>query len=207
MSVVLILLSLVALFAGIFGWLWLCAGVRGSGWRRVLGIAALQVSGLCLAYGVLRGQPMAGVFRALFPPLALADVAGLVEYPQLLAALVWPVAPWAVAVLVVALALRPLRLWAPGLALLAALVGGVVLGDQVSVKAMCLAAVGRGFEQVQRTGFAESLARGREVPGALHGFAEVGGQRLGWSYRRMDWYVVPKDSVVVVPETAVTCPG
>lgn len=205
MTVALILLSLAALCFGIFGWLWLCAGFRRGGVRGGLGLAALQVSGLCLAYGVLRGQPMAGLFMASFPPLAAVVPVELAPFSRLISVLGWQVAPWAAAVLLVALALRPLRVWAPGLTLLAALVGGALLGEQVSETAMCQAAARRGVDRFQRDGFAASLTKGREPPVTVHGFAETGGTRLGWSYRLMDWYELPADLGVIRPETSVIC--
>ena len=207
MTVALILLSLAALCLGTFGWLWLCAGFRRGGLRGALGVAALQVSGLCLVYGILRGQPMAGLYTATFPPLAVVELVSLAQFPQLLADLAGKVAPYAAAVLVGCLALRPLRVWAPGLGVLAAMIAVVVLGDQVSRDAMCQAAARHGLTSFQRSGFAWSLSAGQETAGTVHGFGEVGGRRLGWSYRAMDWFELPKDSVIVVPETPVTCAG
>lgn len=207
MSVALILLSLAALCLGIFGWLWLCAGFRRGGWRGALGIAALQLSGLCLVYGILRGQPMAGLYTATFPPLAVAELVSLAQFPGLLGELAWKVAPYAVVVLVGCLALRFLRVWAAGLAVLAAMIAVVGLGDQVSREAMCEAAARHGLTSFQRSGFAWSLSAGQETAGGVHGFANVAGRRLGWSYRAMDWFELPKDSVIVVPEMPVACAG
>lgn len=207
MTVGLILLSLAALCLGIFGWLWLCAGFRRGGLRGAFGTAALQVSGLCLVYGILRGQPMAGLFTAAFPPLAVAELVALSQFPRLLGELAWQVAPYAAVVLVACLALRSMRVWAPGLAVLAAMIAAVVLGEQVSRDAMCQAATRHGLTSFQRNGFAWGLSAGQEMAGAVHGFGDVGGRRLGWSYRGMDWYEVPRDSVIVAPETPVDCPG
>ena len=207
MSAVLILLSLAALCLGIFGWLWVCAGFRRGGWRGAAGIAALQVSGLSLAYGVMRGQPLTGLYMAMFPPLALAQGMAVTQFPALLTLLVRAVALWAAAaaVLVLALAIRPLRVWAPGLALASALVGGVVLGDRIVEDAMCQAAARRGINAFNRMGFAESLTRDWERPLTPHAMAETGAMRLGWSYRMMDWYELPAGGAISPPDLAVSC--
>ena len=207
MSMALILLSLAALCLAVFGWLWLCAGFRRTGARGALGVAAVQVSGLCLAYGVLRGQPLVGVYTASFPPLALIELASLAQFPGLLADLARLVVPWAAVVAVIGLVLRPLRVWAPGLTVLAAMIGVAVSGDRVSQSAMCQAAASRGIDQFQRNSFTWSLTESQGSQGALHGFAEADGQRLGWSYRSMDWYALPRDVIVTKPGTHSTCAG
>ena len=192
MAIGLILLSLAALCLGIFGWLWLCAGFRRGGVRGALGLAAVQVSGLCLAYGVLRGQPMIGLFTALFPPLIGPEVARLAAFQTVLGEVAIRAAPYAAAVGLVCLIVRPLRVWSAGLALFAALLAGVVLGEEVSKQAMCKAGARHGFTTFQRQGFGWSLANApSEFQVDVHGLAEVEGQRLGWSYRAMDWYSIP----------------
>jgi hypothetical protein len=206
-TVILILLSLAALCLGIFGWLWLCAGFRRGGLRGALGIAAVQISGLCLAYGVLRGMPMLGLFTAMFPPLALPHVLVLGEFPALIALVLGKVVILAGTVLGLALMLRPLRVWAPGLALLAALIGGAVMGDAGVERAMCEVGAKRGFTAFSRMGFADSMTADPASPATAHGEAEAQGQRFGWSYRLMDWYVLPEGVRTSAPPLAVTCSG
>lgn len=205
MTIVLILGSLALLCLGIFAWLWLCAGFRRGGWRGVAGIGALQISGLFLVYGILRGQPMAGLFMASFPPVGLVFVQEIWHFPALLRVLAGVVALWAAAVLLLSLAVRVVRVWAPGLALLTALVGAVVLGDHAIETAMCRAASERGIAAFTRMHFADSLTMGREHFIGPHALANVGMVRMGWSYRQMDWYVLPADVGGAVPETSVTC--
>jgi hypothetical protein len=196
MSVALILLSLAALFLGTFGWLWLCAGLRRDGWRGVVGRLAVQVSGLGLIYGFMRGQPMDGLFLAMFPPLGVIPLVQLVEFRAFASQVLWAAVPYAGAVLVVFLAVRQLRVWAIGAAGVALLVAGVILGDGISRAAMCEAAAARGLASFQRNGLMWSLANApQEFQFDLHARVEAGGQVLGWSYSTMDWYVVPDAAV------------
>ena len=205
MSIGLILLSLAVLFLGMSGWLWLCAGFRRGGLRGALGLAAVQVSGLCLACGILRGQPLAGLYTAAFPPLAAVQLVALAQPPGLLAALLWRGLPYAAAVLVAGLAVRRLRVWTPLLAGLALMIAAALSGDQVSKEAMCRAAAARGIHQFQRNSFASSLTAGPGTQGAVHALATAGERRLRWSYRLMDWYPLPDGVPVAIPETSVVC--
>ena len=187
-----LLLSVVGLFLGVFGWLWLCAGFRLGGWRGVAGTLALQVSGICLVYGLLRGRPMFGVFTAMFPPLAVVEVAAAGRYSIFLRALMWGVAPYAGVVLVLCLAHRPLRRWSLGITLLSALIAAEYVGDQISQTAMCTTAARRGFYRFDRTSFATSLTLAPQpLNFDIHAKAGVGGQTLSWTYSAMDWGVLP----------------
>lgn len=207
MSVALILLSLAALCLATFGWLWLCAGLRRDGWRGVVGRLAVQVSGLCLAYGLLRGQPTTALFTAMFPPLAVIPVVQLVPFGAFAAQVLVAAAPYAGAVLVVFLAVRQLRVWAIGAAGVALLVAGVILGDGISRVAMCEAAAAQGFASFQRNGLMWSLANApQEFQFDLHAKAEKDGQVLGWSYAGMGWYMVPDRAAPNVQSgTGFTC--
>jgi hypothetical protein len=106
---------------------------------------------------------------------------------------------------VASLAVRRLRVWTPLLAGLALMIAAVLSGDQVSHEAMCRAAAARGIQQFQRNSFTESLTAGPGTQGAVHAFATAGGQRLGWSYRLMDWYPLPDGAAVAMPQTSVVC--
>lgn len=206
MSVALIVLSLLALCLATFGWLWLCAGFRRGGLRGALGLVAVQVSGLCLAYGVVRGQPMVGLYTALFPVLIGPEIARLAAFQPLLSEIAIKAAPYAAVVGLVCLVVRPLRAWSAALALCTALLAAVILGDQVSSDAMCKAAAGQGFTTFQRHGFGWSLANApREFQTELHGIATVDGQRLGWSYRAMDWYAIAPEVTRVDGGMAFDC--
>jgi hypothetical protein len=209
MSVALILLSLAALCLGSFGWLWLCAGLRREGARGVAGRLAVQVSGLCLIYGLMRGQPMNGLFIAMFPPLAVIPVVQLVQFGEFAGQVLRSAAPYAGAVLVIFLAVRRLRVWAVGAAGVALLLAGVILGDGISRAAMCEAAAAQGFASFQRNGLMWSLANApREFQFDLHAKAEAGGQVLGWSYSAMGWYAVPDRAVRNVGSgERITCPA
>ena len=94
------LVGLALICLGIFGWLWLCARFRRGGWRGLVGTLALQASAICLVYGLLRGQPLMGLFTAMFPPLAVVEVVRAARYLPFLRDLVWGVAPYACVVLV-----------------------------------------------------------------------------------------------------------
>lgn len=207
MSVALIFLSLGAICLSIFGWLWLCAGFRSGGWRGIAGLAALQVSGFCLVYGLLRGQVMAGIFQAALPPLALVGPDSPLIFIQLIDRLIAPFALWGIVVLGLALALRPLRPFAPGLAVLAGMIGALWSADGISQKAMCAAAAARGFSQFQRYGFMAEMAGDHAGPGFVHALAQSGEKGFAWSYREMNWYELPAGLNVKSPDLAVRCKG
>jgi hypothetical protein len=189
-TVALILLSLAALCLGVFGWLWLAMGFRRGGWRGGLGMAALQLSGLCLLWGLLHGAPMVGLYKAVLPVLAVPDLVQLAGFRGFLAEVMWPALPWAAGVLALALAWRDTRPWAPGLAAAALMVGALVLGEGVSQRFMCAGAAEAGLIGLQRIPFAESLSR--NGPAGYHALArDSGGRAWGWSYRAMAWYALP----------------
>ncbi|MBI1170550.1 hypothetical protein GC209_04040 [bacterium] len=201
----LILAGLTLTCLGIFGWLWLCGGAGQAGWRGFVGKQAVQLSGVCLALGLVTGHPINGVFMASFPPLALGEVARARPFAPFLAEVAWHLAPFAGAALLVSLILPPLRVWSLGVTLLAALAASLWVGDQVSRDAMCRAALKRGFAGFERNSFAYSLAntRGDPVYDSPHAVARAAGQTLGWSYRDMDWFVLPRG--IAGSEPAFTC--
>lgn len=208
MGAALILAGLALTCLGIFGWLWLCGGVQNPGWRGLAGKLALQLSALCLIYGLIRGQPLNGVFLAMFPPLVLAEVAKARDFLPFLIQVAWRVAPYAAAALGVCLVVRPLRALAPGLTLCMALIVAVFVGDTVSQTTMCKAATKRGFTAFQRNAFDWSLANSpREWQWEIHARAVVDGQPLGWSYRELDWYAIPKGVSDGVSGPIFTCPS
>lgn len=193
---------------GIFGWLWLCAGFRYGGWRGVVGTIALQISAVCLVFGLLRGQPLVGLFTAMFPPLAVAELAQTRPFLPFLRLLAWGVFPYAGVVLVLCLAYRPLRAWSLGIAAGVGLAAALFVGEHISQTAMCAAAAKRGFEQFDRSSFASSVADApQRSQFEVHAKAEVSGQTLGWSYRAMDWYVIPPRALANVSGgEAYVCP-
>lgn len=194
MAIGLILLSLVALCLGVFGWLWLAGGALRDGWRGLAGAVALQISGLCLLWGLLAGQPLKGLYQAMFPPLAVVDLASLSGMRGFLALLLWQAAPYGLAALALALAWKPLRRWAPGIALSALMVAGLVLGEGSSRGLLCDSAAARGLRDVRAAGLSQSLAlRGETILRPLHGLAmATDGARWGWSYGLMDWFPLPE---------------
>ena len=157
MGIGLFLGGMVLICLGIFGWLWLCAGFRYGGVRGAMGIVALQVSAVCLVYGLLRGQPLVALFSAMFPPLAVPQLIYAGQFLPFLKLLAWGVAPYAGAVLVACLIHRPLQVWSVGLALMTALLAAPFVGDAIGQRAMCAAAKKRGFDRFDRITFASSL--------------------------------------------------
>lgn len=205
MGVGLILVGLALTCFGIFGWLWLCAGFRAGGWRGLAGHLALQLSAVALIYGVVRGQPINGVFLASFPPLALVNLAGFSNFSSFLGAVAWGVLPYAAVSLAVSLIWRPLRAWALGVTLAGSLVAAVFVGDRVSQAAMCQTAALHGVTSFQRNAFLTSLAETpRDIQITLH--AALPAQRLGWSYRAMDWYPIPVSVQGFDAGEAFSCP-
>lgn len=201
----LILLSLALTCFGIFGWLWLCAGFRAGGWRGVLALLALQLSAVALFYGFVRGQPINGVFLASFPPLALVNLAGFFEFSAFLSAVALGVLPYAVGILAVSLIWRPLRVWALAITAAGSLVAALFVGDGVSQAAMCKTAAVHGVTIFQRNAFLTSLAETpRDIKITLP--AALPAQRLGWSYRTMDWYPIPASVRAYDAGEVFSCP-
>lgn len=200
--------GMVLICLGIFGWLWLCAGFRYGGKRGAIGTLALQMSAVCLVYGLLRGQPLVALFTAMFPPLAVVQVIYARQFLPFLGLLAWGVAPYAGAALVACLMYRPLRVWSVGLALMTALVAAPFVGDGISQRAMCAAAKKRGFDRFDRTTFASSLTdTPQDLQLQVHAKAKASGQILAWSYRAMDWYVIPPSTAPdVTGGDSFTCP-
>ena len=205
MTLGLILGGLALTCLGVFGWFWLCAGFRTGGWRGALGHFALQLSALALVYGFVRGQPINGVFLASFPPLAMVDLLGFFNFSAFLVSVAWGVLPYGVAAFAVSLIWRPLRAWAFGVTLTSSLVASIFVGDSLSQGAMCQTAAWRGVTTFQRNTFLTSLAEApREVQFTLH--AALPDQRLGWSYRAMDWYPIPANVPAFDAGQTFSCP-
>ncbi len=127
-----LILGSVGLFVGISGWLLLCGGASKPGWRGVCGALALQISAVCLIYGVLRGSPDNGLFMALFPPLEVVELAQFGRYTRFMTLLAAGIAPYAVVVLVLCLAWRPLRRWSLVLTATAAMAAALFVGDHTN---------------------------------------------------------------------------
>lgn len=207
MGLALLLVGLVLICVFIFGWLWLCAGYRKGGWRGVVGKGALQLSAVCLIYGIVRGQPLNGLFFAVLPPLSWTEVAKARKFLPFLTVVAWRTAPYAAAGFVAGLVIRPLRVWTLGLTLVSTLIAVVFVGDTSSKAAMCQSAAERGFTTFDRNSFAWSLANTPvEWQWEIHALAQSGGKRLGWSYRDMDWYIIPDDAAAIVTGPPFTCP-
>lgn len=207
MQLALILAGLALTCLGIFGWMWLCGGVRNPGWRSGAGAIALQLSGLCMIYGFVRGQPLNGVFLAAFPPFALTELVKASRFLPFLTDVAWRVVPYVAPVGALCLILRPLRCWAFGLTLATALIAAVFLGDTVSHLAMCKSAALRGFDSFERNSLAWSLANApREWQPEIHARVALNGQTLGWSYGAQDWYVIPDGTLAEVTGPVVSCP-
>lgn len=208
MHAALILLTLAALGLGTLGWLVICAGFRREGWRGTAGRLAVQVSLLVLIYALLRGQPVNGVFMAMFAPLAVVQLVQLVPFGEFAGRLLWAALPFAGVALLVCLSVARLRMWTPVVAGSVTLVAAVIAGEGISKAAMCEAAARRGFDSFARHGVLWSLTNApQEFQHGLHALAEAGGQVLGWSYADMDWYAVPDRAVANVGSgAAFTCP-
>lgn len=207
MGLLLILATLVALCLGIAGWLWLAGGALRGGWRGALGIAALQASGLCLIWGMVKGAPLVGLYTALFPPLALFDLARLSDLGAFLAPVLGVIWPWGLGALAAALLWRPLRPWAPGLGLAGLMLAGAALSEGVSVRLMCEAARTRGLSELRRVTVLESLsfaARGEARP--VHGLAKgPDGAIWAWSYGSADWFPLPPEVNLTGAPQPFTC--
>jgi hypothetical protein len=194
LGLALILAGLALTLLGTFGWLWLCAGLFRDGWRGTLAKLALQVSGLCLVYGFVRGQPQNGLFLATFPPLALPELVKASQFLPFLTDVAGRTLPYAAVALVVCLVVRRLRPWAIGLSLATALIAAVFVGDAASQIAMCQSAARHGFTAFQRNAFDWSLAntprdRQFEIHARADASAGAGATApwIGMSFPRTCW--------------------
>jgi hypothetical protein len=193
--------------AGAGFWIWLCLGFRKTGLWGVLGKGALQVSGVCFFFGVIQGGLIDAAITAAFPPVFWWSLRWYGHFQPFLSELAWRVAPYGAVALLGALALKQFRGWSVGIAFGAALIAAVFLGDQVSREHMCEAAAKRGFGAFHRNSFAWSLRTApQEFQFELHAYAETGGQRLGWSYRELDWYELPAGAWGEVSPPMFNCP-
>jgi hypothetical protein len=88
---------------------------------------------------------------------------------------------------------------------MSSLVASIFVGDGLSQGAMCQTAAWRGVTTFQRNTFLTSLAEApREVQFTLH--AALPDQRLGWSYRAMDWYPIPANVPAFDAGQTFSCP-
>ncbi|MBY6151820.1 hypothetical protein KUV47_01235 [Vannielia litorea] len=83
-------------------------------------------------------------------------------------------------------------IWAPGIALLAGTVSLVVVGDSLTLRAMCAEAAGHEASSFQRNSFSWSLRHPRRAFNfEVHALSDHEGTRRIWSYRDMAWVVLP----------------
>jgi hypothetical protein len=203
-----VLASLAALFGAIAVWLWLCGGLMRPGWRGTAGKLAVQLSALLFVWGALPGNVLNGMAMAFTAPLSLvAELGGLKAQEKFVTAVFWPSAPFGGAVLLASLAIAPLRIWAPGLALLTGLIAALWQGEGISQRAMCETAARHGVTSFPRNSLLWSLGNApQEFQFEIHARIEANGQRFGWSYREMDWYPIPNRATADVTGPTFTCP-
>lgn len=190
-----IIIALVELVLLAAVWVWLCMGIRKTGIRYVAGAVALQISFVDLVFGLLTGQGLGAFFGALVPPLILVFSERFAQFHSFLS----DVLPMAFAsgglVFLAVLAVPKLRVWSVTPALLAFLATGIVVGERVSQRAMCRTAAEANIPEFRRRPLLWSLHNTPdEFQFDIHAAAEIGGRRLGWSYREMDWYEIPSDA-------------
>lgn len=176
-------------------WVWLCLGLRKSGWRYALGAIAIQFSIVAFVLGLIKGQSFGALFGALSPPMELIFTDYYSKF-ELFLSHVLPIA-FAVGIVVFAcLFLIPkFRLWSIAPSLLAVLIAAVFVGERVSKDAMCASAKEIGLDQFRRNTLLWSLANApEEFQFEIHAAGEIGKRRMGWSYREMHWYEIPPDA-------------
>jgi hypothetical protein len=189
-------------------WLWLCIGVLKTGPRRVVGAVALQISFLALFFGFITAQPLGALVAALIPPLMLFVLHDWVQFDLYLSQIAQVAVPCGLVVFTVFMAFPRLRLWSIAPALLACLVAGIVVGERVSKREMCLKAKAIGIAEFSRNTLMWSLRNApQESPMEIHAAAKVGDRRLGWSYRTMGWYGIPRSTWGDVETPVFDCDG
>ncbi len=189
------IIALVALVLLAAVWVWLCMGIMKTGIRYVAGAVASQISFVHLVFGLLTGQGLGAFFGAFVPPLILVLSERFAQFHSFLSD-VLPMAFAAGGITFVAiLAVPRLRLWSVAPALLVFLAVGIVVGENVSQRAMCRAAAHANIPEFRRRTLLWSLYNTpEEFQFDIHAAAEIDGRRLGWSYREMDWYEIPSDA-------------
>lgn len=201
-------LVLAILILPVAGWLWLCLGVLKSGIRSVFGAVAIQLSLVAIVFGLLIGSPLGALIVALAPPLVLFSPFNFLQF-GLFFSMVLPIAlSCGAIVLGIFLSLPGLRLWSVAPALLAVLSTGIVVGEHVSKREMCRTAEASGIVEFRRRTLLWSLQNvPEEFQFDIHAAAEVGGRRMGWSYREMGWYEIPAEAWGEVDGPYFDCAG
>lgn len=176
-------------------------GVFAHGWRGRFAAIAIQLSVVAFAFGLLQGGLWA-LTGALFPPILGIVFDYYAKFGKFLA-LVYPAAALSGGVvLMVCLAVPQWRLWCLAPTLLAAMAAALLMGERISQKAMCETAVAMGIKEFRRNSLRWSLANTpEEFQFDIHANAKLGDRWLGWSYREMNWYVIPEraEGNVVAP--------
>lgn len=190
-------------------WAWLILGIKKPGIRGLFGSVAAQVSAIAMIYTGLRGADAFGwVTSALAPPFLLIELDRLQTFHGFLAS-VYPYALATGAIVAVPFIFLPKqwRRWWLAPSLLATITTGVYVGERVSQEAMCRTADAEGIGSFRRHSLLWSLANApQEFQFEIHAAAERAGERLGWSYREMGWYVIPTTAWGEVEEPPFVCP-
>lgn len=175
-------------------WIWLLIGVRKTGFRKFVGQVAIQLSVLCFLYfGILRGDPSGAISAALSPPFALASFRRFDIFWELIEQIL----PYTSVVFLLTflgcILLKKLRVWSVGLALGISLISTVFIAENISKETMCQTALALGVTQIQRNTFFWSLRNApREFQFEVHAIAKKDEIQMGWSYRNMNWYEIPR---------------
>lgn len=98
-------------------------------------------------------------------------------------------------ILFLVLCLMPrLTLWTLSISLTITLLVCVSVAEDISKILMCRTALERGVSSIARRDFRWSLRHApQEYQFEIHAFIRENGQRLGWSYRDLDWYSIPEE--------------
>ncbi len=85
--------------------------------------------------------------------------------------------------------LRPFANFLPELTLIAR---PLIAGEVLSSRAMCVTAAEQGLTNVTRNIFLWSVNKsGYEYQFDIHAIASRGGDRFGWNFSDVDWYILP----------------
>jgi cbb3-type cytochrome oxidase subunit 3 len=173
-------------------WIWLLLGALSSGARKTIGLFAIHLSLVGFVYFAFRVEPLEALLNVLLLPASFwFAVNEWIEFRQFLLMLV----PFAAMVFLVLLSilfiLLPAKHLVASAAIVISLAVTISMAEDTSKILMCQAAADRELSEISRRSFYWSLRNApQEYQFGLHAYVTHDGQRLGWSYRELNWYEI-----------------
>ena len=201
-------ISLLYLLLAIASWVFVFRWYSKTGWRGRAVSVWLQLMSVFIIYYALRGQGdnVLSSLAGLFPLHFVFEIRRIVQFEELF----FEILPYVIALVFASFLLlyifKKLRVFAVVIVTLSSLVGAVFGGDYVSKNAMCVSVKRQGLDSFGRHSFLFSLANApRDFQNNLHAGLKVDNKRFGWSYKEMDWYLIPANVWGDIPKTTYQC--